>query len=136
AGLVTETLAATPNFIAFFNLACGGPRGGIKLVGDSNLDWGQDLTLLRDWQRKHPDVKLHVIYFGGAAPPYYVDAVPFTLTDLQTRYSDGEHVLAIGATCLQNIYPPHHPAYNELMRREPLEVLGGTVYLYRLPLRD
>ena len=36
--LAAETLLAWPNYIAFFNLAAGGSRGGIGLLGDSSLD--------------------------------------------------------------------------------------------------
>ena len=42
-GIIVEALIAYPNYIAHFNFALGGPRGGIELLGDSNLDWGQDL---------------------------------------------------------------------------------------------
>lgn len=44
--LAAETLSAWPNYIAYFNVAAGGSRGGIDLLGDSNLDWGQDLPAL------------------------------------------------------------------------------------------
>jgi hypothetical protein len=42
-GLVAETAAAFPNFIPFFNAPSGGRRGGLRLLSESNLDWGQDL---------------------------------------------------------------------------------------------
>ena len=58
AGLMIETLSAYPNYIAFFNAAAGGSRGGLSLLGDSNLDWGQDLSLLARWRRENPDVRL------------------------------------------------------------------------------
>ena len=44
--LALETLLAFPDYIAFFNAAAGGKRGGFRILGDSNLDWGQDLKLL------------------------------------------------------------------------------------------
>src|SRR5206468_31620 len=34
--LAGETLAAFPNYLAFFNVPSGGSRGGIRLLGDSN----------------------------------------------------------------------------------------------------
>src|SRR5262249_46892400 len=55
--LIGESLLAYPNYIAFFNLPAR-IRGGIALLGDSNLDWGQDLSLLARWRLQHRDTKL------------------------------------------------------------------------------
>jgi 4-amino-4-deoxy-L-arabinose transferase-like glycosyltransferase len=41
-------------------------RPGYQVAADSNLDWGQDLYRLRDWNRNHPDVV--VFYFGTVDP--------------------------------------------------------------------
>ena len=51
------------NYLSFFNRAVGGERGGLKLLGDSNLDWGQDLPLLAKWQKEHRDRKLYLFVF-------------------------------------------------------------------------
>jgi 4-amino-4-deoxy-L-arabinose transferase-like glycosyltransferase len=147
-GLLIETLAAAPNYIAFFNVAAGGPRGGIELLGDSNLDWGQDLTLLRAWQRANPDADLILDYFGGGDPSYYVkhtllidpaktDVAPLPAA-IGRDESGRRKVLAISASKLQVIYPPHSliPFYEYVQKHEPLAVLGGTIYLYELPLRN
>src|SRR5271154_2685323 len=69
--LAVESLGAFPNFIPFFNAAAGGSTGGFHLLGDSNLDWGQDLPLLSDWQHAHPRTPLYLSYFGLADPSYY-----------------------------------------------------------------
>ncbi len=71
AGLACESGAAYPNYIPFFNLASGGSRGGLELLTDCNLDWGQDLPDLARWQQKHPDKKLYLMYFGPADPASY-----------------------------------------------------------------
>jgi hypothetical protein len=67
-GLAVENLHAYPNYIAFFNVPSGGPRGGLFLLGDSNLDWGQDLPALAAWQRQHPGKKVYLAYSGTADP--------------------------------------------------------------------
>ena len=47
----------------------GGARGGLRILGDSNLDWGQDLPALAKWQREQaPDKTLYLAYFGTADP--------------------------------------------------------------------
>lgn len=138
--LIVESVAAYPNFIPFFNAAAGGARGGFKLLGDSNLDWGQDLKLLARWQQAHPDKRLLISYFGIADPEYYgVKALhlPGGYVFAQPQVPDPRYdaVLAVSATNLQGIYlpPDLRASYAELLKREPLEVLGGSIYLYYIP---
>ncbi|CAN5480323.1 phospholipid carrier-dependent glycosyltransferase [soil metagenome] len=148
AGLMVESIAAAPNYIAYFNVAAGGSRGGFKLLGDSNLDWGQDLFLLRQWQHENPDAELILDYFGGCEPAYYVR---HTVLIDQTKpeiapapaalgrdASLHRQVLAVSASKLQGIYPPNalRPFYDFIARHTPFKVLGGTIYLYELPLRE
>ena len=140
-GLATESLAAFPDYIPFFNIAAGGSRGGIRLLGDSNLDWGQDLLLLADWHRKHPDVKLYASTFGAIDPRRL--GVPYTPMPAGFWGSDGAlppdpnqpGVLVIGASILQGIYvrEPWDRMYAEIRTWKPREVLGGSIYLYDFP---
>jgi hypothetical protein len=144
--LLIESISAAPDYIAYFNVAFGGSRGGIRLLGDSNLDWGQDLKLLQHWQRVHPDVDLILDFFGGADPHYYVAFTPLIENDVAPNpgalgrgdNSGRRKVLAISATKLQGIYPPValRPFYDYIRAHRPSEVLGGTIYLYELPLQQ
>jgi hypothetical protein len=136
-GLAGETIAAYPHYIAFFNgpAACA---GRIRLLGDSNLDWGQDLPLLAEWQRKHPDRKLYLCYFGSAHPGFYgigytalMGGDDFT-TEGQMPKEPG--VLAFSATHVQGIYldgKSVFPIYQKLVAgKKPIAVLGESIYLY------
>jgi len=137
--LAIETFAAFPNYIPFFNLAAGGARGGLRLLGDSNLDWGQDLPLLAEWQRKHPGVNLYLVYFGLADPWAY----NIEYTNFPNGYKFGPTpkvsmlpgVLAISATHLQGIYQQKEARdiYGQLREEKPIDVLGGSIYLYQWP---
>jgi hypothetical protein len=44
-----ETALMHPDYLAFFNFACGGPRHGDRYLLDSNFDWGQDMARLAAW---------------------------------------------------------------------------------------
>src|SRR5205814_1112626 len=46
-----ETAAVHPDYLAFFNIASGGPRNGERYLIDSNLDWGQDRWRLTKWMK-------------------------------------------------------------------------------------
>jgi hypothetical protein len=136
--LVIESAIGFPNDLAYFNALGGGARGGIRWLGDSNLDWGQDLPLLADWQRQHPDEPLYFAYSGAVDPAHYgiryinlPGGYPFGPPVQQIREPG---VIAISATLLQGIYRTQEfdPAkmYARLRAQPPLDVLGGTIYLY------
>jgi hypothetical protein len=131
--LATETLLAWPNYIAYFNLAAGGPRGGIRLLGDSSLDWGQDLPLLAKWREAHPDRPIHLRYFGSADPSDFVEQIP--LNPAQPQMPAPPAAVAVSATFLQGLYIPEslRPFYFSLRRQKPLAVLGGTIYVFEPP---
>jgi 4-amino-4-deoxy-L-arabinose transferase-like glycosyltransferase len=139
-GLIGGTLSAFPDFIAFFNVPSGGARGGLRLLGDSNLDWGQDLKLLAQWQQAHRGERLYLAYFGLADPWSY----GIRYTNLHGGYQfgaryeqvSGPGVIAVSATTLQGVYLPDdlRPFYAHLREQErPIDVLGGTIYLYAYP---
>jgi hypothetical protein len=139
-GLAIETLVAFPDYVAFFNIATGGERGGIRLLSDSNLDWGQDLPRLAAWQAAHSDRKLYLSYFGTVDPAHY----GIRYTNLPGGYALGPPaaeprepgVIAISATNLQGVFSEDLRAYyKQLWDVEPLAVLGGTIYLYEWPLK-
>lgn len=64
-----STLAARPDYLAFFNVAAGGPENGHRHLINSNLDWGQDLLRLRAWVDTHPDARpVGVAYYNFLTP--------------------------------------------------------------------
>ncbi|OQA55148.1 MAG: hypothetical protein BWY42_01546 [Candidatus Omnitrophica bacterium ADurb.Bin277] len=50
-----RTLSHAPDYLSYFNEWIGGPEQGAKIVGDSNIDWGQDNQRLAEF------VKLNAI---------------------------------------------------------------------------
>jgi 4-amino-4-deoxy-L-arabinose transferase-like glycosyltransferase len=136
-GLVIESTAAYPDYQSFFNQAVGGERGGLRLLADSNLDWGQDLKGLAVWRKEHPQGQLDLDYLGTADPKYYLgkDYVPLQnaiMTDPQWAWRPG--YLAVSATHLQGLYVPLEIArfYHRLSQLPPTAVIGGSIYVYPL----
>jgi 4-amino-4-deoxy-L-arabinose transferase-like glycosyltransferase len=136
-GLVVETLSAYPNYIPFFNVAAGGSRGGLALLSDSNIDWGQDIAALANWQRDHADRQLYLCQFGLPDPGYYklhyveMDGSEFSAPN-ETVPSGLRPVYAISAVVLQGPYmnPSQLAFYRGFEKLRPFEVLNGTIYLY------
>lgn len=62
-------LTIHPHYLAYFNRLSGGPRRGAEHLIDSNIDWGQDLVLLRRWIAKNaPGARIGLAYFGQINP--------------------------------------------------------------------
>jgi len=58
-----------PHWMSYFNEAAGGPLNGHKYLVDSNIDWGQDILMLKWWQDKHPEATdLQAALFTGFDP--------------------------------------------------------------------
>ncbi len=138
-GLATETVLAYPNYVPFFNAAARLlPGEPVRLLGESNVDLGQDLPLLAQWQEQHPGRKLYVSYFGPADPALYgINAIDVRKDGIDLRPNwpaDPGAVLAVSATHLQGfaIEPEARSLYAQLRTREPLAILGGSIYLFDL----
>ncbi|MCA9026019.1 MAG: phospholipid carrier-dependent glycosyltransferase [Planctomycetaceae bacterium] len=57
-----------PDHLAYFNEAAGGPIGGRYHLLDSNLDWGQDLYLVRELMEDEGLEEIGLVYFGTLPP--------------------------------------------------------------------
>jgi hypothetical protein len=137
--LAIETFSAFPNYISFFNFAAGGSPEGIHLLADSNLDWGQDLPLLARWQQNNPQPLLYLSYFGAVDPQYYgIKYIPLKggfQFDKNPTLPSVPGILAVSASNLQGVFvnPEVTDFYKSLLDLRPMNVLGGSIYLFRWP---
>ena len=138
--LAVETLSVFPNYLAYFNFASGGSAGGLSLLGDSNLDWGQDLPALARWCKNrrttNPTEPISIEYFGTVDWHVYgIDAIEVNESDpLRAGGDPRGGIYAVSATRLQGNVPiPLQPNMAALRKLAPLAVLNGTFYIYQLP---
>ena len=66
-----EVARIHPHYLAFFNLAAGGPEAGPRYLVDSNIDWGQDLKKLKRYMQSRGISDVCIVYFGNAHLDYY-----------------------------------------------------------------
>ena len=71
AWLMIGTLAIYPHHLSYFNEIAGGPLQANRALVDSNLDWGQDLPALKQWQQEHQQACVNLSFFGTALPAVY-----------------------------------------------------------------
>jgi hypothetical protein len=140
-GLLIVQLAtvarAWPDYIPFFNAAVGGPTEGLGHLADSNLDWGQDVAALADWQSAHPGVPIYADLFTAVDPAFYGIHcdwlfVPDGAGHVRVNLPDRPAVIAVSATHLAGLYvgADQRRFLARLVQRPPREVLHGTIYLY------
>ncbi|MDB5352948.1 MAG: family glycosyltransferase, 4-amino-4-deoxy-L-arabinose transferase [Planctomycetota bacterium] len=74
-GLLGQLVAVAtihPGELSYFNVLANGPKGGRRVLADSNLDWGQGLRGLVSLQTERPEFRdLTLYYFGDTEPAYY-----------------------------------------------------------------
>ncbi len=127
-----QSISITPHHLSYFNTLAGGPERGPYIFDDSNVDWGQDLVYLADWQRAHPDVQLKLSYHGPAVPAAYgVHAIEYHHSE------DIEHprpgVYAVSAHKLV-WYRKMHLVFGSdtdwMSKYKPISRAGYSIYIY------
>src|ERR1043165_421532 len=66
-----ESASNYPDYLAFFNMAAGGPAAGPRYLLDSNIDWGQDVKKLRTWLRARHIDSACMFSFGNTGVEFY-----------------------------------------------------------------
>lgn len=135
------TLAIYPHFLAYFSQLVGGPANGYKYVTDSNLDWGQDLKRLTQFVEENKIEKIYLSYFGGGLGEYYLGEKFVEWSgDRDPAELPPNSWLAVSATFLQGGRGWPVPGfkektgyYNWLNQYEPVEVIGYSIFVYRIP---
>jgi hypothetical protein len=135
-----EAVRYRPHFLSYFNQLVGGPEQGYTALVDSNLDWGQDLYLLKQWVDENGAKDLKVSYFGPARPDAdggiscrYVTPPRLLCRPLEnmTSLHDGD-LLAISASYLQGLYVTPPGAFDFLRQYRPVARVGYSIFVYRI----
>jgi hypothetical protein len=133
-----SSLLNYPHSLAYFNELSGGTRNGHKHMLHSAIDWGQDLTYLKKWLEKHPDVKLDgLAYYGGfdpsaigiesPRPPVSQNCADSALTDsLKVGPQPGWYALSTNSLWSQD------GEYAYFRHLPPVVTAGRTIHVYHI----
>jgi hypothetical protein len=67
--MVGSSLWYYPHSLSYFNEIVGGPKNGHNYLLDSNIGWGQDIFILKNWTEEHREASpLHLASFGWVNP--------------------------------------------------------------------
>jgi dolichyl-phosphate-mannose-protein mannosyltransferase len=135
-----ETVVIHPHYLTYFNQFAGGPSKGFRFAADSNLDWGQDLIALRNFQTQHETGPIQLLYFGRVDPAIY--GIDYRVPDLAAGQPLGPGLVAISNSLRGRSYALYD--HGRFVFLEPLEIanrmfnrpvanLGNSIQVFRLP---
>ena len=128
-------LAAHPHYLAYFNPAAGGPLAGPRWLDDSNLDWGQELYRLPEWLAARGIGRVRLLAFGTNEPEAYgIRTEPLLPSDWKDAPRPGAYVVS-AHWLVHGLYMAQTQGVHSdwLARYQPVDVLGGSLYLYVFP---
>lgn len=117
-----------PHFLPYANEAFGGPKQLPRFLIDSNLDWGQDLPLLKSYLDRNGLEEYRLKSFTTTPALAYGLSDKPVPTDDEVTEKPFRGVVAIGISALN--YPGAR--YEWLKRLEPTAVLGYSINVYDL----
>jgi len=127
---VGDCLRYAPDYLSYFNIYAQ-PKPGREFLSDSNLDWGQGLIALRNYQAQHPDEHIHLAYFGIAHPSNYgIRATPFR----ESARPSG--TVIVSATYFTGQLLRDSSAYRWLLNYPLRGVLNHSLYVFEVPAED
>jgi 4-amino-4-deoxy-L-arabinose transferase-like glycosyltransferase len=121
-----DVLRYAPGYLSYFTPFVN-PATSWKLLSDSNLDWGQGLLALRDYQNAHPNDTIHLDYFGTIDPKIYgIRYVQLNPTDRVTG------TVVVSATNLSGQLLDDPNSYHWLLQY-PSTILDHSLYVFQVP---
>jgi hypothetical protein len=141
AGLILYAILALrqqPDQLAYFNEFVGGSDQGQRYLGDSNIDWGQDLHLLADYAGDLDDRPLFISYFGASDPGYYgLDQQPlFDTEGSPTGFAPANPKpghYAISVNHIQGATASEPDLFDYFDHLTPIDNLGYSILIYNVP---
>jgi len=132
--VVLSTLSVYPHQLAYFNELSGGIRGGNQHLLGSNLDWGQDLLFLKDYQQQHSE---------QPEPYLFSYSVMYDPRDLGVKYkwpmnqdqgADAPGIYAMAASVLFENPQNRVDSQSRILRdHSPVCMLGASIYVFEIP---
>jgi len=146
-----SSIAAFPHYIPYYNELAGGTQNGYKIAVDSNYDWGQDFGRLVLFIEENNIQKIHLDYFGGENPEYWLGDTYVRLNprEIARDLSKGlalseagggvEGWIAISLNQLMGgiakpvkEFDQETGFYNWILDYEPVARAGNSIFIYKI----
>jgi Dolichyl-phosphate-mannose-protein mannosyltransferase len=120
-----DALRFAPGYLSYFTPFVR-PAESYRLLTDSNLDWGQGLLALRNYQRSHPGEPISLSYFGSVDPTFY---------GIQSNELGREHLsgtVVVSATNLSGQFLDEPDRYHWLLQQKPVTILDHSLFVFQV----
>ncbi len=122
-----DVLRYAPDYLSYFNIFVK-PDKSWTLLSDSNVDWGEGLLALREYQQQHPNEELHLSYFGSVDPKIY--GIRYTQLHENERATGTVIVSAMDLTGHSFRDPM---SFRWVLRYPRKAILNHTLYVFEVP---
>lgn len=119
-----SSLRFFPNYINYFSEIIGNSQNASKYLVDSNLDWGQDLPQIANFQRNNNIDKIYLEYFwtGEEAIAYY--GINYETINADSINNHGYFVIGASALRTDN-------RFIKFKNSEPYKIIDNSVFIYK-----
>jgi 4-amino-4-deoxy-L-arabinose transferase-like glycosyltransferase len=122
-----DVLRYAPGYLSYSNILIP-EQQSYRYFSGSNLDWGQGLVAVRDYEQQHPNENISLAYFGSVDPADYgIHAA---------RLLPGEKrsgTIVIGATDLSGEYLRDSNSYQWVTKYPLRTILDHCMYVFTVP---
>ena len=143
-GLMVSSLVAQPDYLAYFNALIGGPKNGWQWLVDSNLDWGQELIALAEYEKDHFSEPYQVSWLGsapleaygieyGRPMPIWPQGREDLLTDPFYPAAPAPGTYVLSATQLHGVYLQNTARFAWFQAQQPTDRIGYSLFVYEVP---
>jgi len=121
-----DCLRYAPGYLSYMDVFVN-PVTSYRLLSDSNVDWGQGLLALREYQAQHPGEQIWLAYFGSVDPAIYgIHAQLLAENDHPTG------TIVVSATNFSGQYLHDAGAYRWLLQHKPAQVIDHCMYVFEI----
>ncbi len=130
-----SSMASFPSYIPYSNELFGGTSHTYRVLGESNVDWGQSLKAIRDYVQENSVKDCWVAYITSAEPDYYHSGCKLLPSVEGWISRDDMTGPAVEGTAFVGTWelaaPDDVNPYAQFKHAEPIANIAGSVLVFR-----